>query len=64
SLIVGTSPRQLDPEVFNPELATNLATMIQALIIAFVGAEFLILYLWRARRKIGFRPKRIEPTGA
>ena len=64
SLIVGTSPRQLDPEVFNPELATNLSTMIQALIIAFVGAEFLIVYIWRARRKVGFRPKRIEPTGA
>jgi general nucleoside transport system permease protein len=61
ALQVGTSPRQLDPEVFNPELATNLATMIQALIIAFVGAEFLILYLWRARRRVGFRPKRLEP---
>jgi simple sugar transport system permease protein len=61
SLIVGTSPRQLDPEVFNPELATNLATMIQALIIAFVGAEFLILYLWRARRKVGIGPKRAAP---
>ena len=63
ALEVGTSPRQLDPEVFNPELATNLATMIQALIIAFVGAEFLILFLWRARRRVGFAgPKRIEPT--
>lgn len=62
ALQVGTSPRQLDPEVFNPELATNLSTMIQALIIAFVGAEFLILYLWRARRKLRFAgPKRIEP---
>jgi general nucleoside transport system permease protein len=63
ALDVGTSPRQLDPEVFNPELATNLATMIQALIIAFVGAEFLILYLWRARRRVRIAgPKRIEPT--
>ncbi len=64
SLIVGTSPRQLDPDVFNPELATNLATMIQALIIAFVGAEFLILYLWRARRKVGFRPGGAAPEKA
>ncbi|MGH3006453.1 MAG: ABC transporter permease [Gaiellaceae bacterium] len=62
ALDVGTSPRQLDPEVFNPELATNLALIIQALIIAFVGAELLILYLWRARRRVGFSgPKRIEP---
>jgi hypothetical protein len=29
--------------------------MIQALIIAFVGAEFLILYLWRARRRVGLQ---------
>jgi general nucleoside transport system permease protein len=64
SLIVGTSPRQLDPEVFNPELATNLATMIQALIIAFVGAEFLILYLWRARKKVGLGASRVEPEKA
>jgi ABC-type uncharacterized transport system permease subunit len=64
ALQVGTSPRQLDPEVFNPELATNLATMIQALIIAFVGAEFLILYLWRARRRVGYRPRRIRVEGA
>jgi hypothetical protein len=28
-----------------------------------VGAEFLILFLWRARRRVGFAgPKRIEPT--
>jgi general nucleoside transport system permease protein len=49
ALEVGTSTRQLDPEVFEPELAVNLATMIQALVIFFVGAEFLILYAWRAR---------------
>jgi simple sugar transport system permease protein len=64
ALQVGTSPRQLDPEIFNPELATELATMIQALIIAFVGAEFLILFLWRARGKIGFRPRRTAPEQA
>jgi simple sugar transport system permease protein len=64
SLIVGTSPRQLDPDVFNPELATNLATMVQALIIAFVGAEFLIIYLWRSRRKVGLGPRRVEPEKA
>jgi simple sugar transport system permease protein len=62
ALDVGTSPRQLDPQVFNPELATNLATMIQALIIAFVGAEFLILYVWRARKRLGGAgPSRVEP---
>jgi len=66
-LQVGTSPRQLDPEVFNPELATNLATLIQALIILFVGAELLIVYLWSVRRHIWRGPRGAEPelrTGA
>jgi simple sugar transport system permease protein len=60
ALEVGTSTRQLDPEVFEPALAVDLATMIQALVIFFVGAEFLILYAWRARRFLGPQP-RIQP---
>ncbi len=50
ALQVGTSSRQLDPEVFDPALAGDLATMIQALVIFFVGAEVLIVYAWRLRR--------------
>jgi simple sugar transport system permease protein len=62
ALQVGTSPRQLDPNVFNPELATNLSTIIQALIILFVGAELLIVYIWQARKRVSFGgPRRIEP---
>ncbi|MDQ3859701.1 MAG: ABC transporter permease [Actinomycetota bacterium] len=60
ALQIGTSTRQLDPEVFEPALAVDLATMIQALVIFFVGAEFLILYAWRARRFLGPQP-RIAP---
>jgi general nucleoside transport system permease protein len=56
ALEIGTSTRQLDPAVFEPELATDLATMIQALVIFFVGAELLILYIWGARRYLGVRP--------
>ncbi len=58
ALQVGTSSRQLDPRVFEPELATDLATMIQALVIFFVGAELLILYLWSGRRYLRVRPAR------
>ena len=62
ALQVGTSPRQLDPDVFPAVLAGNLATMIQALIILFVGAELLIVYLWGFRRRIGFAgPARVQP---
>ena len=61
ALQVGTSTRQLDPEVFPPELAGNLATMIQALIILFVGAELLIVYAWGLRRRVGFAgPTRVQ----
>jgi general nucleoside transport system permease protein len=59
ALEVGTSTRQLDPEVFEPALAVDLATMIQALVIFFVGAELLIVYIWRARPQ--FRRPRLEP---
>jgi simple sugar transport system permease protein len=49
-LEVGTSTRALNPTVFPPELAGNLATIIQGLIVLFVGAELLLVYVWRARR--------------
>jgi simple sugar transport system permease protein len=37
ALINGTSGRQLDPSVFRPDLAGNLTTIIQGLVILFVG---------------------------
>ncbi len=51
-LLTGTSTRSLDPEIFPPQLAGNLALMIQALVLLFVGADLLIIYLWQARRKL------------
>jgi simple sugar transport system permease protein len=52
ALLTGTSTRNLDPEVFDPELAGNLTLIIQGLVVLFVGAELLVLSLWRARRKL------------
>jgi len=49
-LLYGTT-RGLDPNVFDPSLAGNLTSMIQGLIVLFVGADILILYVWNARRK-------------
>jgi general nucleoside transport system permease protein len=60
ALQTGTAPRQLDPEVFNPELATNLATIIQALIILFVGAELLVVHIWGVRRHLFPGARRIQ----
>ena len=52
ALLNGTSTRNLDPAVFQPELAGNLTLIIQGLVVLFVGADLLIVYLWRARLKL------------
>jgi len=51
-LKTGTSTRNLNPDVFRPELANNLTQVIQGLVVLFVGADLLILYVWNARRKL------------
>jgi simple sugar transport system permease protein len=50
ALINGTSGRQLDPSVFDPQLAGALTTIIQGLVILFVGLN-LPLLLSSARRR-------------
>jgi ABC-type uncharacterized transport system permease subunit len=50
-LLVGTSTRNLDPDVFKPELASNLTLLIQGLVVLFVGADVIVLWLMaRVRR--------------
>ena len=51
SLVTGTSTRNLDPEIFKPELASNLTVMIQGLVVLFVGADVLILSVLGLRRR-------------
>ena len=51
ALGTGTSTRNLDPEIFRPELATNLTSLIQGFVILFVGAELLILSLLNLRKR-------------
>jgi general nucleoside transport system permease protein len=60
ALLYGTSTRSLDPEVFPPELAGNLTQIIQALVLIFVGADLLVLYVWNLRRKLRRRPPPAE----
>ncbi len=53
-LINGTSGRQLDPSIFRPDLAGNLTTIIQGLVILFVGLNLGGIWLAikrRARRR-------------
>ena len=48
ALINGTSGRQLDPSIFRPELAGNLTTIIQGLVILFVGLNLGGALAWFA----------------
>jgi ABC-type uncharacterized transport system permease subunit len=52
ALLTGTSQRNLDPSIFRPDLASNLTLLIQGLVVLFVGADLLILYVWQARKKV------------
>ncbi len=58
ALKTGTSTRNLDPEVFRPELASNLTEIIQGLVVLLVGAELLVLYLWQAGRRLRLPARR------
>jgi simple sugar transport system permease protein len=58
ALLNGTSTRNLDPSIFKPELAGNLTQIIQGLVVLFVGADLLIIYLWQARRKLRLTRKK------
>ena len=51
ALVNGTSTRNLDPEIFRPDLAGNLTTLIQGLVVLFVGADLLVLYMWLAFKR-------------
>jgi ABC-type uncharacterized transport system permease subunit len=49
ALINGTSVRNLDPEVFPPELATNLTLIIQGLIVLLVSAPVIVTAMYKLR---------------
>jgi general nucleoside transport system permease protein len=51
ALINGTSGRQLDPSIFRPDLAGNLTTIIQGLVILFVGLNLGGVWVWLKKRR-------------
>jgi ABC-type uncharacterized transport system permease subunit len=59
-LLSGTSQRNLDPTIFQPELAGNLTLIIQGLVVLFVSADVLVLGLLRRAR--GMVPGRRRPA--
>jgi simple sugar transport system permease protein len=54
ALFNGVSSRSIDESIFPATLAGNLALIIQALILLFIGADLLIIYIWQARKKLRF----------
>ena len=58
ALFSGTSQRNLDPTVFEPELAANLTFILQGLVVLLVSADVLVLRLLRRGRGIFSRPRR------
>jgi simple sugar transport system permease protein len=51
ALLFGTTNGLQSTEI-DPQLASNLTYFIQGLIVLFVGADVLILYLWNTRRRV------------
>jgi len=51
-LLSGTSQRNLDPTIFEPELASNLTTIIQGLVVLFVSADVLVISILRSGRRL------------
>jgi len=49
ALINGTSVRNLDPAIFQPELAPSLTLIIQGLIVLLVSAPVIVTALYRLR---------------
>ena len=51
ALETGTASRNLDPEIFPPDLASSLAIIIQGLVVLFVGANVVVLLAVRWVRR-------------
>jgi ABC-type uncharacterized transport system permease subunit len=60
ALINGTSVRNLDPAVFEPELAQNLTTVIQGIVVLLVSADVFILLAYN-KLVSGRRRRRTTP---
>jgi ABC-type uncharacterized transport system permease subunit len=63
ALETGTSVRNLDPTVFNPELAGNLTLMIEGLVVLLVSTDLIAVRLLGLPSKLRVgRPRSAEPA--
>ncbi len=51
ALLTGSNTRNLALPI-EPELAGNMTLIIQGLVVLFVAADLLVLYVWQARKKL------------
>lgn len=63
-LLFGTTHGLNSSSVIQPELAGNLTYIIVGLVILFVGADVLVLYVWNAPRRLLGRRKKTATTTA
>jgi simple sugar transport system permease protein len=61
ALLFGTNHGLQSSEI-DPGLASNLTYMIQGLIVLFVGADVIILYIWSKRRRRRPQAEPVQPT--
>jgi ABC-type uncharacterized transport system permease subunit len=61
ALLSGTSQRNLDPTIFEPELASNLTLIIQGLVVLIVSADVIVLTMLRRGRSV-FRRRAPAPA--
>jgi len=64
ALLSGTSQRNLDPTIFEPELASNLTLIIQGLVVLIVSADVIVLSLMRRGRGLFKRRPAAEAEAA
>jgi ABC-type uncharacterized transport system permease subunit len=63
ALLTGSNTRNLALPI-EPELAGNMTLIIQGLVVLFVAADLIVLYVWRARRKLHLPQRRPKPVGS
>jgi general nucleoside transport system permease protein len=64
SLLYGTSQGLGSGSVIQPELASNLTYIIEGLVVLFVGADVLVLYVWNTPRRLLRRRAKAATTTA
>jgi simple sugar transport system permease protein len=50
--------------VIEPELASNVTLIIQGLVVLFIGADILIIYVWNSRKRLRRQPPAQAPAKA